>query len=180
MSTDMNANVSTEEEHERVDDSVASDWSTKARLGNALALIVRLTEANQAVSQLLDTAQSNNNFYLTERKEAITANIDMERRLHKAEQDLDLAKTEVIQLRKCVLLTPVGGTRVVLSKVGQNKITTTLRDSGRFQLSLPTGGWGHHTNHHNHDPGEMDRLLNNELAGVVFDANDFSQGTRLE
>ena len=179
MSTDLNANMNTEEEHEGVDNSAVSDWSTKARLGNALASNVRLAEAHQAVSQLLDTVQSANNFYLNEHKEAITDNIKMERRLHKAEQDLDRAKTEIIQLRRYVLLTPVRGTRVVLSEAGQNKITTTLRDSGRFQLSLPSGGWGHHTNHHGHDPVETDRLLNNELAGIVFDAKDFLRGMQL-
>ena len=171
------ADINTEEEREEADDSVASAWTTKARLGSALALNVRFAEAHQATAQLLDTAQNSNCLYLTERKEMIEKNIDMERELYKAKQDLELLNTEVLQLRQCVLLTPVRETRVVLSEAGRNKVTIALRDSGRFQLSLPTGGWGHHANHQNNNSGGLDQLMNNELASIVFNTTDFSQGT---
>ena len=172
--------MSVEEQCEKVDDVVLAQWSMHDRLEHCMMMNLRHAETFQANADLLDRSQHSNTTNIKELNEALSANIGFEERVQKAEQELKRVKNELMQLRRLVLVKKIEGQQqVVLSDDGQNKLMAAIRDSRRFHMSLPSGGWGSHPSSHNRDQIELEQALQNEFAGIVFTASDFSQGTQL-
>ena len=172
--------MNVEEQCEKVDDAVSSQWSVHDRLEHSIMMNLRHSETFQANADLLDRSQHSNTTNIRELNLALSANIGFEDRVQKSEQELHRVKNELMQLRRMVNVEKVDGQQqVVFSIEGQQKLVAAIRDSRRFHMSLPTGGWGSQTSGRNRDLLDLEQALQTEFASLVFTADDFSRATQL-